>query len=84
MRITDIKVRKIESVGRTKAVVSIVFDNEFCVNDIKVIEGDKGLFIAMPDKRFSNGEYKDLVHPIKTETREKIQNEILEKYKQIN
>ena len=84
MRITDVKVVKIENTGKTKATASIVMDNEFCVNEIKVIEGDKGLFISMPDRRLPNGEYKDFAHPINTETREKIQNAILEEYKQIN
>ena len=84
MRLTDIKVTKIEQRGSEKAVASIVIDNEICVKGIKVIEGKNGLFIVMPSRRIPNGEYKDFVHPINTETREKIQNAIIEEYKQIN
>ena len=65
-----------------KAIVSITLDNEFVVHDIKVIEGDKGLFIAMPSKKTADGEYRDIAHPIKTETRNRIQKMILERYAQ--
>lgn len=82
MQITDIRVRKIENGGKMKAVVSITIDEEFVVHDIKVIEGEKGLFIAMPSRRASDGEFKDVAHPIKSETREKLQRIILEKYEQ--
>ena len=80
MQITDVRVRRIEKEGKMKAIVSITLDNEFVVHDIKVIEGDKGLFIAMPSKKASDGEYRDIAHPINSETRDRIQKEILEKY----
>ena len=80
MQITDVRVRKITTGGKMKAVVSITLDNEFVVHDIKVIEGDKGLFIAMPSKKAADGEYRDIAHPINSATREGIQRIILEKY----
>ena len=81
MKITDIRVRKIAKEGKLKAVVSITIDDEFVIHDIKVIDGDKGLFIAMPSKKTGDGDYRDIAHPINSATREKIQNMILEKYK---
>lgn len=80
MEITDVRIRKVEKEGKMKAVVSITIDNEFVVHDIKVIEGDKGLFIAMPSRRASDGEYRDIAHPISSDTRERIQRLILDKY----
>ena len=80
MVITDVRVRRVAKEGKMKAVVSITIDNEFVVHDIKVIEGEKGLFIAMPSRKASDGEYKDIAHPINSSTREKIQRIILEKY----
>lgn len=80
MRITDVRVRKVAKEGKMKAVVSITIDDEFVVHDIKVIEGEKGLFIAMPSRKASDGEYRDIAHPINSDTREKIQQIILEKY----
>ena len=80
MQVTDVRVRKIAKEGRMKAVVSITLDDEFVVHDIKVIEGDKGLFIAMPSKRTADGEYKDIAHPINSSTRDAIQKVILESY----
>ena len=80
MQVTDVRVRKISKEGRMKAVVSITLDGEFVVHDIKIIEGDKGLFIAMPSKRTVDGEYKDIAHPIKSSTRDAIQNVILDSY----
>ena len=80
MQITDVRVRKITKDGKMKAVVSITLDDEFVVHDIKVIEGDKGLFIAMPSKKASDGEYRDIAHPINSSTREKIQTIILDRY----
>ena len=72
MQITDVRVRKVAAKeGKLKAVVSITIDNEFVVHDIKVIEGEKGLFIAMPSRRTSDGEYRDTAHPINSETRER-------------
>jgi len=80
MQITDIRIRKIEKEGKMKAVVSITIDEEFVVHDIKIIEGDKGLFIAMPSRKATDGEYKDIAHPIRSTTREQMQQMILEKY----
>lgn len=80
MTITDVWVRKVTKEGKLKAIVSITLDNEFVVHDIKVIEGEKGLFIAMPSKRSSDGEFRDTAHPINSSTREKIQSIILDKY----
>ena len=80
MQITDVRVRKVSKEGKMKAVVSITLDNEFVVHDIKVIEGDKGLFIAMPSRKAGDGEYRDIAHPINSDTRDKIQKIILEKY----
>lgn len=80
MQITDVRVRKITKEGKMKAVVSITLDDEFVVHDIKVIEGEKGLFIAMPSKKSTDGEYRDVAHPINSATREAIQTIILENY----
>ena len=80
MQVTDVRVRKIAKESKMKAVVSITLDDEFVVHDIKIIEGDKGLFIAMPSKRASDGEYRDIAHPINSQTRESIQKVILESY----
>ncbi|MDE7197499.1 MAG: septation regulator SpoVG [Lachnospiraceae bacterium] len=80
MRITDVRVRKMTQDSKMKAIVSITIDDEFVVHDIKVIEGEKGLFIAMPSKKASDGEYRDIAHPINSETRDRIQRIILENY----
>ena len=80
MQITDVRVRKITKEGKMKAVVSITLDDEFVVHDIKVIEGEKGLFIAMPSKKATDGEYRDIAHPINSSTRENLQKVILESY----
>ena len=80
MQITDVRVRKVSKEGKMKAVVSITIDNDFVVHDIKVIEGDKGLFIAMPSRKAGDGEYRDIAHPINSDTREMIQRIILERY----
>ena len=80
MNVTDVKVRKIAKEGNMKAVVSITLDNEFVVHDIKVIEGGKGLFIAMPSRKTAEGEYRDIAHPISKEAREKVSAVILEAY----
>lgn len=80
MQITDIRVRTVDSEGKMRAVVSITIDSVFVIHDIKVIEGDKGMFIAMPSRKAADGEYRDIAHPINTETREELQKMILEKY----
>ena len=78
--LTDVRVRKITKEGKMKAVVSITLDDEFVVHDIKVIEGEKGLFIAMPSKKATDGEYRDIAHPINSSTRENLQRVILKSY----
>ncbi len=83
MQITDVRVRKIANEGKMKAIVSVTFDNEFVVHDIKVIDGQNGLFIAMPSRKTPDGEFKDIAHPINTETREKIQAAILAEYEKV-
>ena len=83
MQITDVRVRKVTKEGKMRAVVSITIDDVFVVHDIKVIEGEKGLFIAMPSRKASDGEYRDISHPINSETRDKIQSLILEKYQEV-
>jgi len=80
MEITDVRVRKVTKEGKMKAIVSVTFDNEFVVHDIKVIEGDRGMFIAMPSRRAQSEEFRDVAHPINSHTRDKIQNAVLEKY----
>lgn len=84
MEITDVRVRKVAKEGKMKAVVSITFDNEFVVHDIKVIEGEKGLFIAMPSRKALDGEFRDIAHPINSETRDKLQKAILNKYETVS
>ena len=80
MQITDVRIRKITTDGKMKAIVSVTFDNEFVVHDIKIIEGQNGLFIAMPSRKTPDGEFKDIAHLINTDTREKIQGSILDAY----
>lgn len=80
MRITDVRVRKITKEGKMKAIVSITIDDEFVVHDIKVIEGEKGLFIAMPSKKATDGEYRDIAHPINSSSRDMIQRIVLDAY----
>ena len=82
MQITDIRVRKINAEGRMKAVVSVTFDDAFVVHDIKVIEGQDKLFIAMPSRKTPEGEFKDIAHPINAETRELLHDKILAKYQE--
>ncbi len=77
MQITDVRIRRVEKEGKMKAVVSITIDEEFVVHDIKIIEGEKGLFIAMPSRKAADGEYRDIAHPINSGTRERIQKLIL-------
>lgn len=83
MKITDVRIRKVAKEGKMKAVVSITIDEEFVVHDIKVIEGEKGLFIAMPSRKASDGEYRDIAHPINSSTRDFIQTMILKKYEEV-
>ena len=81
MQITDVRIRKVEKEGKMRAVVSITIDEEFVVHDIKVIEGEKGLFIAVPSRKAADGEYRDIAHPINSQTRDTIQSIILDKYR---
>ena len=80
MEITDIRVRKINLEGRMKAIVSVTFDDALVIHDVKVVEGDKGLFVAMPSKKMPDGEYKDIAHPISSQAREIIQTAVLKVY----
>ena len=82
MQITDVRVRKVTKEGKMKAVLSITLDNEFVVHDIKLIEADKGLFIAMPSRKSSDGEYRDIAHPLNSDTRDRIQAMILKGYEE--
>ena len=82
MEITDVRVRKVALDGKMRAIVSITLDNEFVVHDIKVIEGEKGVFVAMPIRKSATGEYRDIAHPINSETRDYVQKIILEKYEE--
>ena len=82
MKITDVRVRRIAQSGKMRAVVSITLNSEFVVHDIKVIEGEKGLFIAMPSKRTAEGEYRDVAHPINAQTRKLVEDAILAKYRE--
>ena len=80
MTITDVRIRKIASDGKMKAIVSVTFDNEFVVHDIKVIEGQNGLFIAMPSRKTATGEYKDIAHPINSDARKMFEDAIIAEY----
>ena len=82
MEITDVRIRKIDKDGKMKAIVSITFENAFVVHDIKVIEGKKGLFIAMPSRKSLDNEFKDIAHPINPEMRNLLQDLVLEKYQE--
>ncbi len=80
MEITDVRLRKVTTEGRMKAIASITFDNEFVVHDIRVIDGNSGMFVAMPSKRTPDGEFRDIAHPITSSTRQKIQDAVLREY----
>lgn len=78
MQITDVRLRKVNTEGRMKAIASITIDHEFVIHDIRVIDGNNGLFVAMPSKRTPDGEFRDIAHPISSETRQKIQTAVLD------
>jgi stage V sporulation protein G len=80
MTITDVRVRRISREGKMKAVVSVTFDDEFVVHDVKVVEGINGLFVAMPSRKTLDGEFRDIAHPISSEAREVIQRAVLQAY----
>ena len=82
MNITDVRIRKVNAEGKMKAVVSVTFDNEFVVHDIKVIEGQEGLFIAMPSRKMPDGEFKDIAHPINSETRNLVAEAVFKAYEE--
>lgn len=82
VQVTDVRIRKITKEGKMKAVVSITLDDEFVIHDIKIIEGEKGLFIAMPSRKAGDGEYRDIAHPINSDTRDRVQKIILDKYEE--
>jgi len=83
MNITDVRIRKISDDSKMKAVVSITFDDEFVVHDIKIIDGQNGLFVAMPSRKMGEGDFRDIAHPLRSETRTKIKNAIFAKYEQV-
>lgn len=82
MQITDVRVRKINSEGKMKAIVSVTFDDCFVVHDIKIIEGQNGPFIAMPSRKMPDGEFKDIAHPINSQTRSSIQESVFRAYEE--
>jgi stage V sporulation protein G len=81
MTITDVRLIKVEGQNRLKAIAAITIDDCFVVHELRVIEGDTGLFVAMPSRKRASGEYKDIAHPINQETREMIENKVIEVYK---
>lgn len=81
MEVTDVRLRRVNTEGRMRAIASITFDEEFVIHDIRVIDGNNGLFVAMPSKRTPDGEFRDIAHPINSTTRSKIQDAVLEEYK---
>lgn len=83
MNITDVRIRKIANQNKMKAVVSVTFDDQFVVHDIKIIDGQNGLFIAMPSRKMGDGDFRDIAHPINAETRQMIQDAILSEYEQM-
>ncbi|MGI6345119.1 MAG: septation regulator SpoVG [Bacillota bacterium] len=80
MTVTDVRIRKINTEGRMKAIVSITFDDEFVVHDVRVVEGNNGLFVAMPSRKTPDGEFRDIAHPINSKMRERVQAAVLEAY----
>lgn len=83
MKITEVKVFPAKDGGRLKAYATIVFDNDFIVRDLKVIEGNKGLFVSMPSRRRKDGSFRDIVHPLNSDTRQNIENQIVEEYNRV-
>ena len=83
MEVTDVRLRRVNTDGRMKAIASITIDHEFVVHDIRVIDGNNGMFVAMPSKRTPDGEFRDIAHPISSATREKIQTAVLAEYERV-
>jgi len=82
MQVTDVRVRRVLSEGKMKAVVSVTLDDAFVIHDVKVVEGQNGLFVAMPSRKTADGEFRDIAHPINTSAREIIQSAVLQAYEQ--
>nr|WP_263314353.1 septation regulator SpoVG [Mammaliicoccus sp. Marseille-Q6498] len=82
MNVTDVRLRKIKTDGRMKALVSITLDDAFVIHDLRVIEGNSGLFVAMPSKRTPDGEFRDIAHPINSEMRQEIQEQVMRIYEE--
>ncbi len=82
MQITDVRVRKLSDEGKMRGIVSVTFDNAFVVHDIKIIEGQNGLFIAMPSRKVSEGEFRDIAHPINADMRFELQDQIIKAYEE--
>ena len=80
MKVTDVRLRKIQTDGRMKALVSITLDEAFVIHDLRVIEGNSGLFVAMPSKRTPDGEFRDIAHPINSDMRQEIQDAVMKVY----
>ena len=80
MEVSELRIRKVTAEGKLKAYVTVTFDGCFVVHNVKIIEGKTGLFIAMPSRKAADGEYRDIAHPINSDTRERIQSIILQKY----
>ena len=80
MQITDVRIRKINVEGKMRAVASVTFDNEFVVHDIKVIDGQNGLFVAMPSRKMGGGDFRDIAHPLASDVRNRIKDAIFEAY----
>ena len=83
MNITDVRIRKVSDEGKMKAIVSITFDDEFVVHDVKIIEGQNGLFVAMPSRKMGEGDFRDIAHPLLSETRNKIKDAIFAEYEKL-
>ncbi len=82
MKVTDVRLRKIQTEGRMKALVSITLEDAFVIHDLRVIEGNTGLFVAMPSKRTADGEFRDIAHPINSEMRQEIQDAVMKVYEE--
>ena len=80
MKITDVRLKKVDGHNRLKAIASVTIDDCFVIHELRIIEGDNGLFIAMPSRKLPEGEFKDIAHPINTETREQLEKAILDEY----
>ena len=81
--ITDVRIRKLPDEGKMKAIVSVTFDDQIVIHDIKIIQGAESLFIAMPSRKLPNGEFRDIAHPINSETRKLVEDAVFEKYNEI-